>query len=347
MLARPAVRREVDEMSAYVAALFATKKENRSMVSRARVEAFVKCVSENRFLEAIEEFYAPDASMQENAGALRQLRCPARARAECSRAAGGACAPSRVRRGQRERGADFELSRRTARWSPTSLRTRWSRAIARERLTILAQMARRRSGAITAVSLASARSATPPTCRRDAAQRQVVRTAERAPEARSRRAGRAPALPSTRVATESVGANSVAPETSLQRSSSTRIPARAGSEWTRASARGRYHEQARDLSSVSPLASPRRLSTIRQPPSERWPTSSSALVLARAAPVADATRRRPARRPIAPVDEDRLSRWRSSARAARPQAEAARLRARDVDHGVDAEAVAELRRRLQ
>ncbi|MGH2900404.1 MAG: glutathione S-transferase N-terminal domain-containing protein [bacterium] len=72
MLARPAVRREVDEMSAYVAALFAVKEER--MVSRARVEAFVKCVSENRFLEAIEEFYAPDASMQENVGALRQGR---------------------------------------------------------------------------------------------------------------------------------------------------------------------------------------------------------------------------------------------------------------------------------
>jgi hypothetical protein len=44
------------------------------MVSRARVEEFVKCVSENRFLEAIDEFYATDASMQENVGALRQGR---------------------------------------------------------------------------------------------------------------------------------------------------------------------------------------------------------------------------------------------------------------------------------
>ena len=73
MLGRPAVRREVDEMSGYVRALFANK-EDRTMVSRARVEAFVKCVSENRFLEAIEEFYAPEASMQENVGALRHGR---------------------------------------------------------------------------------------------------------------------------------------------------------------------------------------------------------------------------------------------------------------------------------
>jgi ketosteroid isomerase-like protein len=41
------------------------------MPTRERVQALVALVQANRFVEAIEEFYAEDASMQENLGAKR------------------------------------------------------------------------------------------------------------------------------------------------------------------------------------------------------------------------------------------------------------------------------------
>jgi ketosteroid isomerase-like protein len=44
------------------------------MPSLARVQAFVRAVREGRYVEAIEDFYVEDATMQENLGALRQGR---------------------------------------------------------------------------------------------------------------------------------------------------------------------------------------------------------------------------------------------------------------------------------
>jgi ketosteroid isomerase-like protein len=41
-------------------------KESRHMPSRERVEAFVALVEQARYVEALEEFYHPHASMQDN-----------------------------------------------------------------------------------------------------------------------------------------------------------------------------------------------------------------------------------------------------------------------------------------
>ena len=41
------------------------------MPERARVEALIRRVEEGRYVEAIEEFYAEDATMQENGHAPR------------------------------------------------------------------------------------------------------------------------------------------------------------------------------------------------------------------------------------------------------------------------------------
>jgi hypothetical protein len=44
------------------------------MPTRERVRQFIALVEENQFVEAIEQFYAEDASMQDNEGPVRQGR---------------------------------------------------------------------------------------------------------------------------------------------------------------------------------------------------------------------------------------------------------------------------------